>query len=628
MERTDDAACGPQARAWAAACSSSGPTHVEAFECPAGHVVFAVTDGSGPPAFVDATRGGAGMRQVQGISVSPVGEFADFRAAPRPVKEAFARVVGCVQRDPAVPLAEPKGIQPVDAQGAEGSAGTGWLAAPWCLLAGVVVAAIALGARTRSWRRRCASAGLLVGAGAALLALAHVTAGASFFHQNGHGANWIAYALGQRCPYGPGFPELFGWAARLRPARPEALVFACNAAFAASCPATAWLVARRAGAPALVAWALALGLVADPLLWRLAFTESYYVACTSLVLAATAVSLSAPTLRAWSPRFLGAQVAAGLLAAQAARVHPVGWIAIAVAPFAQLATPGGWKRSSRHAAISLSAIGATVGAAAGQAVIALLRGATGAQYVPEVRHGYAQDLAIVPAVGAGAVLLVALLPALRTRRLPRVAYAALAVIASAIGVSLLGIDVDWVKAAHAHLFAASFVAAAVGLAQPWMRRPTGVRAAAAVVAILAAANAVTHARWALALPTDALELRMALAWREQVPPGSRLVAVETAGITAVELPLYGRQRDLSAPVVRLDAHGPPPALPSFGDRVYWARTSLCTTQGARAWCDAVEASAVLEPVDVAEVPARPSTHAVTYDADPVRVGLYRVVGAR
>jgi hypothetical protein len=139
---------------------------------------------------------------------------------------------------------------------------------------------------------------------------------------------------------------------------------------------------------------------------------------------------------------------------------------------------------------------------------------------------------------------------------------------------------------------------------------------------------VTHARWALALPTDALELRMALAWREKVPPGSRLVAVETAGITAVELPLYGRQRDLSAPVVRLDAHGSPPALTSFGDRVFWARTSLCATGGARAWCDAVEASAVLEPVDVAELPARPSTHAVEYDAERVRVGLYRVVGAR
>ncbi|HEY6461834.1 MAG TPA: hypothetical protein VIY73_16830, partial [Polyangiaceae bacterium] len=452
MERTDDAACGPQARAWAAACSSAGSTHVEAFECPAGHVVFAVTDGGGPPVFVDATRGAAGMRQVQGIALSPIGEFADFRAAPRPVKVAFARVLGCVQSDPAVPVGEPKGIQPTDALADAGATG---MAAPWCLLAGLALATLALGARTSgtrssrrrglvdargraSWRSRCTTAGLLVGAGAALLALAQVTAGASFFHQNGHGANWIAYALGQRCPYGPGFPELFGWAARLRPARPESLVFACNAALAASCPATAWLVARRAGAPVLVAWAVALGLVADPLLWRLAFTESYYVACTSLVLAATAVSLSAPTLRTWSPRFLGAQIAAGFLAAQAARVHPVGWVAIAVVPFAQLAMPGSWKRCMGHAALALGMVGATVGAGAGHAVIALLRGATGAQYLPEVRHGYAQDLAIAPAVLAGAVLLVALLPALRTRRLPRVAYAALVVVASAIGVSLLG----------------------------------------------------------------------------------------------------------------------------------------------------------------------------------------------
>ena len=53
-------------------------------------------------------------------------------------------------------------------------------------------------------------AGALVLLGAAMLAVALLVPGASFFHQNGHGHNWIGYALGQPCPYGPGFAELFG----------------------------------------------------------------------------------------------------------------------------------------------------------------------------------------------------------------------------------------------------------------------------------------------------------------------------------------------------------------------------------------------------------------------------------
>ncbi len=144
-----------------------------------------------------------------------------------------------------------------------------------------------------------------------LLPRASCWSGASFFHQNGHGPNWIGYALGQPCTYGPGFEELFGWAARLRPQQPEPLVFGCNAALAATCPIWTWIVTRRVGAPAWLAWPVAAVVAIDPLLLRIAFTESYYVPYTALLLLGTAVALSAPTLRSWSPRFVLASAAAG-----------------------------------------------------------------------------------------------------------------------------------------------------------------------------------------------------------------------------------------------------------------------------------------------------------------------------
>ena len=560
------------------------------------------------------------MRRVKDVGLSPIGEFADFRAAPAAVKEGYARVVACAERQAAIPVGEPRGVTPAEAMGAA--------TAPWCLGGAGVLAAVALGKRRAPRGAMLRRAGGLVLLGAAMLAVALLVPGASFFHQNAHGPNWIGYALGQPCPYGPGFAELFGWLARPRPARPEALVFAGNALLAASCPLSAWIVARRTGAPRALAWAVAAAIAVSPLLQRMAFTESYYVPCTALVLAAGAIALSAPTLRAWSPRFVLAQAAAGLALAQVARVHPVGWVAVAVVPLMHLAGRGGWRRAAKHAALSLGVVGAMVALGAGASTLATLHGGTGDQYVPQMHGVLREDLRILRPVVAGVVLLLALAPAPRRRHIARILLAAATVMGAAMGTSLLHIDVDWVRAAHAQMFLGPFVVAAVALAMPWLRGRRGRRVAVAVVLALGATNAVVDARWATELPTDALELRRALAWREHIPPGSRLVAVETSGIMSIQLPFYGGGRDGSSPLVRLDTRDRPPDLASYGDQVFYARTSLCSTEQARAWCDRLEWSAYLEPVDVFELPARPSTHAVEYEGTTLRVGLYRVTRGR
>lgn len=570
------------------------------------------------PVFVDATNTSPALRQIHGVGLSPIGEFDDVRRAPRPVRDGLDRVAACVERDPSLPLGKPSG------QGAtlEHMGGSG----PWRLVAGLILAGVALTPRRRPRRLPLRTTALLLALGAGTFLLARALVGATFFHQNGHGPNWIGYALGEPCTYGPGFEELFGWAARLRPDHPESPVFACNGVLAATCPIGAWIVARRAGARTSLAWAIAIALAIDPLLLRIAFTESYYVAYMALLLAATAVALSAPTLRSWSPRFLLASAATGLIVAEAARVHPVGWVAVAVVPLAHLACPGAPMRRLRHAAVASVAVGVVVAAVAGPAILQVLAGEMGAHYLPEWRRGSTQEMtqwrhiaiAIVAAGAIGAAL------TWRGRWTVRAGLVGVVLAAATAGTSLLNVDVDWVRAAHSRMFLASAVAAGVGVFAPLLRRRVYGQAAAALVVALGLLNAAGHWRWVTDLPTDALELRLALAWRNGIPRGARLVAIETAGVTAVQLPIYPSRKEERAPVVRLDAHGAPPALGSFGDQVFYYRSSLCSTSLARGWCDALERTAVLEPVDVHDLPARPSTQAVVYDAANVRVGLYRV----
>jgi hypothetical protein len=611
--RAEDEPCGPAERAWAAACSTADGGRVEAFRCPAGHVVFSVADHGGSPVFVDAVRGGAALRQIHGIGLSPLGEFDDFRTAPEPVRDAFERIAACVERDPSLGLSGSSSRTPATAL-RPGSP-------PWRLLAGLALAGIALTSPRRPRRSTVGILAALLALGAATFGLARVVVGASFFHQNGHGPNWIGYALGEPCSYGPGFEELFGWAARLRPGSPEGPVFICNGVLAATWPVAAWIVSRRVGARAVLAWAIAVAVAIDPLLLRIAFTESYYVAITALVLVATAVALSAPTLRAGAPRFVLAHVAAGLIAAQAARVHPVGWVAVALVGLGHLARPGAATRNLRRAAVATATIGAVVGVAAGPAILDVLAGEMGAHYLPELRRGSPREYRWMAAIAAAALVTLATTPLWRRRLPARLALVALVLVAATAGTALLAIDVDWIKAAHARIFLAPAMAAVVGLLAGVLRRRELGRAAAVAAVGLGLGNAVVHWRWVTDLPTDALELRLALRWRDDIARGTKLVAVETSGIMVLELPLYG---DARSRVVALDTREPPSRLGFLGDRVFYYRSSLCSTGQAHGWCDSLERTAELEPVDVHELPARPSTHAVTYEGERVRVGLYRV----
>src|SRR5262245_1640367 len=92
--------CPPETEAWAARCAQDVGLAVTPRACPPRRALFAV----GAPGdalrieVTSAAGGGAGFERVGAYWVSPVGEFPDWRAAPAPLRDAFARFRGCVLR--------------------------------------------------------------------------------------------------------------------------------------------------------------------------------------------------------------------------------------------------------------------------------------------------------------------------------------------------------------------------------------------------------------------------------------------------------------------------------------------------------------------------------------------------
>jgi hypothetical protein len=197
--------------------------------------------------------------------------------------------------------------------------------------------------RVKDWRRASKLALALGAVAGGVFALRWLLLPTAFFHQNGHGASWIAYALSDHpglSAYGPGFAELFGWAARAAGSEPERGVFLLQALLGSLCVPFAWIIARGVGAGPLPAAAFALVVAVDPLLARLAQGNRICRLCGARL--RTAAALAQSRLAALT-RICGGGGVCGLFVSQAARIHP--WLDRAGAlPFVVVCTPGSLKR--------------------------------------------------------------------------------------------------------------------------------------------------------------------------------------------------------------------------------------------------------------------------------------------
>lgn len=625
------ATCAEPITAWADRCAARSGLEIREVVCPEGALVL-LDVGADPSLRVELRRGDARSFRREGAwGLSPVGDFPDWRVVDARVRDRFERLRACVRAD--------EGFAP--GFGAPGrraptraplSARSTTASIPWLLLAAAACVLASLRGRWSAvWRRRAALGGLMALGAFALRTLALP---ARFFHQNGQGPLWVASVVApqQPHPYGPGYRALFGcvqWFAR----DPDRGVFLVQGLLASVSVPCAAFVARRLGAGRPLAFALALAVAIDPILGRLARSESYYGVGASLLFLASALlasSMAAPRIR--SAGFLLPVLAAALVIAQHALVHPIGWLAAALSPAVLLLGPGHWRRRVRRTVAAALVVALVVAVVAAPSMAAVLRSPFGAQWMGRNPRGF-QGFAGFSRIGhmAPVVLALAALAAAGTRSWRRGALLALVLVVSFVALIVadlvgFGLSTPWIHQAYLRLYApVALVLAAAALHRVTARR-SGQLAIAAGVALLAAT--VSWRMWPTwtRLPTDVQEQELARRWRGGIPASARVGYVERVGRRVLMLPYYrGAPGGGPEPVILRPGEFSED-LAGVGRETFYERTSLCSTREGRPFCAQLEGRYRLATVHEAELPAVPSMVGLGYDAPTVRVGLYRVLG--
>src|SRR5262249_5569701 len=135
-------------------------------------------------------------------------------------------------------------------------------------------------------------------------------------------------------------------------------LFLAQSVLGALVPAAVYVLARRLGARRLLSVAIAAIPVLDPVLARLAHSESYFSPIFVLLTLASLLCPVSADPRRHPFRFALAITSAGLLVAQAARIHPLAWAATTMVPIPLLVGPGSLRHRLRKAL--LSAVGITL----------------------------------------------------------------------------------------------------------------------------------------------------------------------------------------------------------------------------------------------------------------------------
>ena len=600
--------------------------HLRPIVCPPGGVVVEVLVPSNPPLRVELRRAASeAFRIVRGVSLSPVLEVASWADVPTPVREAFDGLARCIEKHP-----EPF---PLDVGGAPAPASTPVSTAsappthapathtlPWRLLLGLTLGILAC-ARRVPRHRAVETTAALVGLPTFSAVLWSLFYARGFLHPNGQGPAWVHYALDpsvERSPYGSGFAELFGALAASFPSSPEHVIFAANTALSATVPLATWWIARRALVPRGLAWALACVVGVLPALGREAQSQSYYACATALLALGAMILVSGPrhpgTRLSWA-RAVFATVGAGLVIAQAVRIHPICWTAAAITPLVVVSIPGRARTTLIRLVLTTFGVAVTVWISTGAALLAVQKEAVGAQWATrgiDLLVGH-----LLAPTGFG-VVAIAMLGLLRQRRLA--ALFAIATVASLFAGARL---IDGDPAVYQRGFELLFLGSLLGpvcVLLAW-RGParTGTAIAIWSVAAFSAFSAWYDARL---LSTNSVEQENLIALRGALPAGATLVSLSRAGRRVFLLPLYGEESTPPLRAFPLRAGDPVPR--ELGRDTYYYRSSLCDTNDGRDACAAFESAWTLVPIAERTLEARPSKAEHPYPHDQVKVGLFRV----
>jgi hypothetical protein len=433
-------------------------------------------------------------------------------------------------------------------------------------------------------------------------------------HINGQGPLWIGAAAvrpAMLVGYGPGYPEVFAAVTALGGDAPDLAMFAANATAAAFVPALAFALGRIAGLERERALLAGLVLAIDPVAVRFSASESYFVPIVVLTLAATTAIAAAVHVSVRSRSGAAASmVAAALLAMQAARIHPVAWIPVAMCPLAALLP-------------RVSATRRLAGLATAVVLVAIAHGITSAgwldavsadasRYAQGTSHRVARPIVVI-AIGVAAAIA-------RVKEWPLVFVAALSLALDAILRPIYGQSDAW-QACFDRLFLAVPALALAGILPRAAFHGSPRLALAGGVLVVAVAIG-----WPLRMrTTEQVEYRWLRDELARVDPECRVASVTRAGQRVHYVPWYRMNANAGGPA-RWIAVASPAVLADAtrgGRCVVWLHASICESTDGRALCESIEAAVPLDEIASVEIPAVPSARPYPYDVDVVRVSLHR-----
>jgi hypothetical protein len=607
--------CEENVKAWAARCPALANECVAAELCPPRAVILSMGCDAANRMKMEVTSSPNGFRKAGALSVSPILDTPDWKSQSAAKRQSFDALAACVASDPSLILAEPTPEKPKR------------LGIPWLLFGGLAALLALIARRRREWDRREVVAITLVAV--ACFFFRRLFIPTAFFHQNGQGPFWIAFALegdGIHSPYGTAYWEMFSRLAR-RPHDPEALIYLAQSLLGASVPLLGWMIWRSIGARSWLLWGPVAALALSPIQGRLAQSESYFGTATFLLFSAAATLalgfVEAKPSRGW---MLVSAIGAGLLISEEARLHQLGWTAAAFIPFVILATPESPRRTIPRALFATSIIGLMVLVLCGHAMAAALKGELARHWLP-IAMERVKHVPITAYFGLALLLVTIFLS--RDRWTAFVLGLALVVVLTVLEATRL-ISEERITVNHAYLlfWVPVTVTLVIALAAGVRRGLTSQIAAFVIVAALLGVDAATW-RIDTMLATDSIEAEWARDWRKLLPDGSTVVYVGLTSSTARDLPLYGF--GTVVPIERwvLTGGRPAPTVEQLPKKdVYYYESSLCFSPEAGDTCTQMHERFQLEPMANRVIPGVESSAGDRLLKAEIPVGLYRVVGPR
>lgn len=642
LARAQDHPCIPKVEEWVRRAATELHIAIEPVACFPGGTRLRLVPRDAPPIDVEVAESpGPAFRHAGRLRVSPVVDVPDYLNLPAGQRREYEALLAWLTAEEASidPLwmaprthgrTRPRGREDrPDRDGERTSRGdrTGDAApdgpafSDAALLFGAVLLVVASARRRdRSWRRSARTLGLLFGVGLAL------RLGLGLWgplHVNGQGPLWIRAAVARAqevVDYGPGYPEVMGLLVRVLPLAPDHALFAVNAVLSALAPMLLFGLARSMRLDPHRALAASVLLTLDAISIRLATTESYFWPILTLVLATALLLARAADAQRRRERWriVASLLAAGLLGAQAARIHPVAWIPLALAPLVLLGVSDSRRDVLRRVAVTV----------AGAVALALC--------IAAINHDWLfESLSSAGSQGPLRAFRLEDWASGSGRWLPRIAIVAAAAllwarprapvlvgVASAVALLItrdMFAQSDVWRASYDRVLAPAIVLGVVAAVprtvfrKPW-HAVVGAGGCAALVAALQVGAVAT-------VTTEQQEYWFLREHLARIPLGCHIAHAERVGDRIVEIPDYVAPG--SGGVFGVQSPGDL-VMAGRGRCVYWVRTSLCSTRVGQGLCDDAEQRVVLREVARAELPAVPSYRGFGYVTDPVSVALFEV----